>query len=64
MKNAKLRAPVGGMKYRMSLGLRNLSVVNCACNSGGKTLRVRFRRAWSLPASAAAADSRACRSSA
>lgn len=36
----KLRAAVGGTKYRMSLGLQNASVINCADNTGAKNLYI------------------------
>jgi large subunit ribosomal protein L23e len=36
----KLRAAVGGTKFRMSLGLQNASVINCADNTGAKNLYI------------------------
>ena len=36
----KLRAAVGGTKFRMSLGLQNSSVINCADNTGAKNLYI------------------------
>ena len=36
----KLKASVGGTKFRMSLGLRNASVINCADNTGAKNLYI------------------------
>lgn len=36
----KLRAAVGGTKFRMSLGLRNASLINCADNTGAKNLYI------------------------
>ena len=46
MKNAKLRAPVGGVKFRMSLGLRNASLINCADNTGAKNLYIYGVMGW------------------
>ena len=36
----KLRAAVGGTKFRMSMGLQNASVINCADNTGAKNLYI------------------------
>ena len=36
----KLRAAVGGTKFRMSLGLQNASLINCADNTGAKNLYI------------------------
>jgi large subunit ribosomal protein L23e len=36
----KQRAAVGGTKFRMSLGLRNASLINCADNTGAKNLYI------------------------
>lgn len=42
----KLRAPVGGTKFRMSLGLRNASLINCADNTGAKNLYIFSVMGW------------------
>lgn len=42
----KLRAPVGGVKFRMSLGLRNASLMNCADNTGAKNLYIFGVMGW------------------